>query len=36
MILKVKTADILVTITDEDIANKVDSILEKAIEVLSE
>ena len=28
--------DILVTITDEDIANKVDSILEKAIEVLSE
>lgn len=28
--------DIYVTITDEDIANKVDSILEKAIEVLSE
>lgn len=28
--------DILVTITDEDIKNRVDSILEKAIEVLSE
>ena len=28
--------DIYVTITEQDIANKVDSILEKALEVLSE